>query len=432
MGKPWIVVGGFLVVAGLLFLAVQAWERAKAGRSQRWRPLAVALYCATGAAFSATMYFWFAQVLDETILAIAFAVVPPAIGALLWFRGYRQGAWMDRLAGSTRGRVFRGDDPERPSFGVLPSRFQVAIEVPDHGHRVLGVQYGLGHGEEPFTGSLAKAADAANTYSSVQVRTPKVPAMVIRTLRGAEPGSSRPLEDSQYTMNSLGDLAPAASLEPVELDGELNGWLSVRTEDPEFARAVLSTDVVSLIRSEPWFRLSNITFQDGTLRTSTFGELTENRLFSDSARLTRLAAAIPHAAWRHSGSDATVHEFLTACSEHADRPATHRGAVVREAINRRRKAADRTPVTTHAIVVRTVFALGLLAAGLFLAANPIFGWFSNAQPGEESGVGVVDTIFITAVGMALMAGGLGLAKASFWPARARRRQADPDHARPNG
>lgn len=239
-----------------------------------------------------------------------------------------------------------------------------AVEFGHNGHRLLGVEYGLGGSPEPAgTGDLM-----GGTYALIQLRTPVVPSVVITPATGAfEPERFTPLEDARITRNTVGAPKPDALLERFETGTEFDRRFTVTTSDPEFARALLGTGVRDLLDGDPWFRVREVAFHGGSLWASEAGTLTEEVMFADSRRLATLASTVD---WEDAdfravaaGSDTSDAGWL------GKRQGPLAG--LRGPLNRRREAGGRQPLSTLSLVARTVVALALVLPGLALAVNSL-------------------------------------------------------------
>lgn len=221
------------------------------------------------------------------------------------------------------------------------------VEFDHRGHRLLGVEYG----------DIEK-------YSMVQLRSPSVPTLVITPRLGAfEPERFTPIEDARITRNTVGAPKPDAELLPFEAGPEFDRRFTVTTSDEEFARAVLTDEVRALLMGEPWFRVREVVFHDGALWTVEAGRLTDGRVFDNSRQLARLAAAVPAELW---GAD-----FASGVDTSEEGWHGRRKGGVRAALNRRREARDRQPLSALSLTVRVVVALVLLVPGLLLAGNAL-------------------------------------------------------------
>lgn len=349
---PWLVVGGFVVAFGLLWVGSR-WD----GR----RPAGAAVaYGLAGIAFSETTLFWLSTGTGSAVPDLLWFAFPLLITILVAWRGYRQRTWIRRVGGNTM-----------PTFGVFPvgglavgydaaDREAVAATAEfDHfGHRLLGVQYTLGGPPEKEKGfqELAKVAQLVDgTYTMVELRTPVVPSLVIRPNTAAfEPERFTPLENARITRNTFGILRPDALLR--ELD-PVDRAFTVTAADPEFARSVLTDDIVALLTTDPWFRVRQIAFHNGSLYSTESGSLTEERMYHGARQLARLAALVP---WE----DAEFRAQAVAADTTDGDDTSLRGKV-----NRRRDKAGRQPVSALSLFVRTTMTLVFLLAGLSLAVN---------------------------------------------------------------
>lgn len=263
-------------------------------------------------------------------------------------------AWISRVGGAGE-----------PTFGVFPRRgFATGVDSPDrdpvgttvefgrHGHRLLAVEHGIG-GRTGLDGP----------YSTVQLRTPVVPSLVVTPNVGAfEPARFTPLEDARITRNTVGSLTPDVKLRRVELDPGFDRRFTVTTSDEDFARAALTGAVRELLLGEPWFRVRAVALHEGALWTTEAGGLTEERVLGNSRQLARLTAAVPHERWGADfGSDVDTSEEAW----------LGRRGGLRAALNRRREARDRQPLSALSLTVRTVIAVALLLPGLLLAGNAL-------------------------------------------------------------
>ncbi|WP_181771793.1 hypothetical protein [Amycolatopsis pittospori] len=347
LAGPWLIVAGYAAGFGLLFLG---------NRFDGRRPTAAAVcYALSGVAFSETSLYWLSAV-TEVAQWLWFAV-PPAIVALVVWRGYRQRTWIRRLGGSGT-----------QSFGVLP-RDGIALAYEDadpvatlvefdrNGHRLLGAEYTLGRPEG--LGEPIRTADLIDgTYTLIQLRTPVVPSLVVTPNVGAfEPERFTPFEDARITRNTIGSPKPDALLQRFETGSDFDRRFTITTSDPEFARAFLTPEVRDLLTRDPWFRVREVALHGGSLWATEAGTLTEQRMFIGVRRLALLASA---ADW----SD----EAFGAVAKAAD---TADGAGPGGSLNRRREAADRQPLSALSLVTRSVIALALVLPGLALAVNSL-------------------------------------------------------------
>lgn len=183
---------------------------------------------------------------------------------------------------------------DRPTFGVLPDHGRAAgheseveglrevVEFDHLGHRVLGIEYSSG------------TDVVGDTCTVVQLRTPVVPTLVLRAKPGAlAPERFTPLEDAKLTKNIYSSPSPDVDLEKVEPGVDLYRRVTVTTTDPEFATAVLTGPVRELLTTDPWFRVREVVFHDGSLWTGQSGRLSNGVLYTNACHLARLAAAVP-------------------------------------------------------------------------------------------------------------------------------------------
>ena len=357
---PWLILGGYAAGLGLLLLG---------SRLDGRRPTATALcYTASGVALSETSLYWLSAGTRSDVPGLLWVAFPLVIAGLAAWRAYRQRTWTQRLGSGS------------PTFGVLPLRgmavghdrpadaVAAAVELDHHGHRLLGLEYGLGSSGEPGFHDVAKAASLADgAYAMVQLRTPPVPSLVITPLTGAfEPERFTPLEDARITRNVIGSLKPDASLQRFETGTEFDRQCTIMTSDPDFAAAVLTPEVRSLFTGDPWFRVREVVFHGGSLWATEAGTLTEERLFTASRRLAMLAADVPAGCW---GDDTfTASADTDEASWVGERSLT---AVVRTPLNRRREAAGRQALSAPSLLARSVVALALVLPGLSLAGNAV-------------------------------------------------------------
>lgn len=219
----------------------------------------------------------------------AWELIPIAFTVLVWWRGYRQGTWMRRLAGQT-GVCYRGDG--LPSFGLL-SRFDSGVEFDVQGHRVLGVQFTAHEPDRPGLrpeGRLNQALTMVDsTYNLVQLRTPVVPAVVV----SPRPSEQNPFEDTKITRNRFADVLPDSLLRTVEVEAGFAERFEVCAADPDAARVLLTPEVQRLIMDDPWCRVRTIVFDRGALVTAESGQLTESVALGNARHLARIAAAVP-------------------------------------------------------------------------------------------------------------------------------------------
>ena len=375
---PWLVAGGYAVGLGLLLLG---------SRFDGQRPTAAAIcYTASGVALSETSLYWLSAGTRSDVPGVLWVAFPLVIAGLATWRAYRQRTWTRRLGGG------------RPSFGVLPSRgiavshdsraadaVAASVELDHGGHRLLGLEYGLGGpSREPGFPELTKAASTADgTYAMVQLRTPTVPTLVITPNVGAfEPERFTPLEDVRITRNTIGSLKPDAQLVRFEAGAEFDKRFTVTTSDPDFAAAVLTPEVRELLAGDLWFRVREVVFHGGSLWTTEAGALTEERLFTNGRRLALLAAAVR---WDDDTFAADISETDWVGK---------RGvmAAVRAPLNRRREAADRQPLSSPSLLARSVVALALLLPGLSLAGNAVAALTGLAPEVQLTVTGSLDSV----------------------------------------
>lgn len=321
--RPWFILGAFALAGLLAYLAVKAHGRADG----QGRTVSRILLACAGIVASATIFFWFSQVMDSRVLIGISIAFPAAVLLLLRWRSREQSGWLTRLAGQTSGVVYEMDGWERPGFGVLPSgrsavaaadqrgRFSHAIEFSLHDHRLLGVEYvdGAPEGADDFgsrkPGSFQKLARLANHHHLTQLRTPSVPTLLIRprtqlerqlAADGPDPHMMGPLEEAQLSGTMAAALDPDEDLLWFETgNGDFDQRFTVRTADPEFARQVLTPEVIALLKDERWFRLGPIAFQAGALWVGRYRKLTQESLFESGRHLVQLARAVDSAAWRY-------------------------------------------------------------------------------------------------------------------------------------
>ncbi|MFK0243607.1 hypothetical protein ACIQUM_02845 [Amycolatopsis azurea] len=359
LAGPWLIAGGYTVALALLLLG---------GRFDGRRPTAAAVsYALCGILVSETSLYWLSTGSGSAVPGWLWFAFPLVIMALAAWRGHRQKTWAGRLDGSGE-----------PSFGVLPVRgiavtgaspesVKTAIEFGHNGHRLLGVEYGLG-GSEDFP-DLARTTDLiGGTYALIQLRTPVVPSVVITPAIGAfEPERFTPLEDARITRNTVGAPKPDAVLQRFETGTEFDRRFTVTTSDPEFAAALLSPGVRGLLEGDPWFRVREVAFHGGALWAAEAGTLTEEMMFADSRRLAILASTVD---WEDA-------DFRSAAKASDTSDAGWLGgrrgplAGLRVPLNARREATGRQPLSSLSLVARTVVALALVLPGLALAVNSL-------------------------------------------------------------
>lgn len=415
-----ILLAGYALAVGCLALGVRWNNQAAAYQDRRRRTLAGVAYSAAGLAASAATYYWFSQAWNPVVVAVIFSGVPLLLGWWIWWRGFAQTRWMDRLAARGRAQYFSGRLPDRPTFGLLPGAgrarspddwgvgFEAAISLRTQGVDVLGVQYlhlqPPADQVEPWRGTLAKISDLDGTFSLVQVRTPEIPALIIRPRTGRErqeaygkdAGSINPMDDARYTRNMIGAIRPTAATEPVEFSGEFGKWFEVRAADPELAQAALTPQVRRALLADPWFRLGDVMFSDGVVWTTRFGRLTEARLFDASRRLTALAALMP--IWPDSSFAATVQSADTSVDSWGSDTERRRRRSLVDKINERRTIALRTPVSGPSLLMRLVLVLALGAWGFVWATNPLFDWHQPQADGTED----LDRVILPVFGVVML------------------------------
>lgn len=407
--KPWIVLGGYVVAFGLLWLGQRARDRALLVTEMPTPQLVKGLDRAAGLVATATTLYWLTLGTFSGPFMVVWAVFPVAAAVWLWTRKHRQADWMDRVAGRS-GTVFGEQNRGRPSFGVLPGGglavdnedprgdYDTAVEADLRGHRVLGIQYTLGQGgqrhrpelwsgqPEHRPGQLEQTVNAVgNTFNMVQLRTPHVPSLRIEPRSGderlraygaLEAGKIRPFEEARFTRNVFGGLTPEGDQQPFDADDDsFFKYFSVRTSDADFARSVLTAEVRDMVANEPWFRVREVVFHNGALWTNEFGELTEHGLLANARQLARLSAVVPAAAWSHRaaggvGDRGEVQRFLAAAgSLEATEKAWSGIGGMTDSVNERRTAADRQPLSMRSILVRVVLVLAFSLAGVSVAGN---------------------------------------------------------------
>lgn len=367
--EPWFVVGGFALGFALLWLAGRL-----DGRSGL---AATACYALCGVTFSATALYWLSAGTGSFVPQLIWIAFPVAFAALVAWRGWRQRTWIARIAGATRQQTFgvlphlgRGVALDHPD----PGSVRTAVEFDQQGHRVLGTEYSTAppHPNEPgaATAKVAEQIDSIN--SSVQLRIPVVPALVISPRTGAfEPEYPTPLEDARITRNYVGWLKPDLALDTYEVDAEFDRRFTVTTSDPEFAAAVLTDDVRAFIMNDLWFRVRSVALHGDAMWTTESGALTEDRMFGNSRRLAMLAAVVSAPVWEVWGGD----KAFAAVAAESDTSYISwnggRGGFLRTPVNRFREAADRQPVTSVSLTTRTVIALALVLLGLLPVLNSL-------------------------------------------------------------
>lgn len=416
--KPWIVLGGYVVAFGLLWLGQRARDRALLVTERPTPQLVKGLGRAAGLVATATTLYWLTLGTFSGPFMVTWSVFPVAGALWLWSRKHRQAEWMDRVAGRG-GAAFGEQNRGQPSFGVLPGGglavdnedprgdYDTAVEADLRGHRILGVQYTLGQGGQRHRpelsprqpghrpGQFEQTVDAAgNTFNVVQLRTPQVPTLSIeprsgderlRTYGALDAGKIRPFEEARFTRNVVGGLSPEGDLQPFDADdASFVKHFSVRTGDADFARSVLTAEVRDLIANDPWFRVRQVVFHNGALWTNEFGQLTEHGLLTSARQLARLSAVVPAVTWSHraaagTGDRGDVPRFLaTAGSLEATEKTWSGVGGMTDSVNERRTAADRQPLSRRSILVRVVLVLAFSLAGVSVAGNGLLSLLSLA------------------------------------------------------
>ncbi|MFI5605986.1 hypothetical protein [Amycolatopsis sp. NPDC051903] len=365
---PWFVVGGYALAFVLMWIA---------GRAERRSPVASAVcYSLSGIAISEASLYWLSAGTGSDVPQLLWYAFPLVVTVLVMWRGWHQRNWVKRL-----------DSVDEPAFGFLPHRgVAVALDHPDpsprratvefthNGHRLLGMEYSTRPPREnevfAAAGQVAEEIDSVN--SVVELRIPHVPALTISPRTGAfEPEHFTPLEDARITRNAFGWLRPDTTFGSFEVDPEFDRRYSVSTSDPEFAHAVLTGEVRELIMTDLWFRVHQVAFHGDALWTTDTGGLTEDRMFGNSRRLAVLAAAVPAPVWETWAADRDFHTAATRSDTSYDGWSGKRGGFIRTPVNRRREAADRQPVTSTSLTVRSLIALGLIALGAGPVGNSV-------------------------------------------------------------
>lgn len=357
---PWLIVGGYALAFVLMGIA---------GRLERRSPVASAVcYSLAGIAISEASLYWLSAGTDSDVPQYLWFVFPLIVTALIMWRGWHQRNWISRL-----------DAVDEPTFGFLPHRGRaVALDHPDpwprratvefthNGHRLLGMEYSTQPPREnevfAAAGKVAEEIDSIN--SVVELRIPNVPTLTIASRTGAfEPEHFTPFEDARITRNAFGWLEPDTTVDTFEVDPEFDRRYAVTTSDPEFARAMLTGAVREMFMTDLWFRVHQVAFRGSAMWTTDTGGLTEDRMFGNSRRLAMLAAAVPAAVWETWAGDREFHAVATRADTGYDGWFGTRGGFIRTAVNRKREAADRQPVTSTSLTARTLVALGLIALG---------------------------------------------------------------------
>ncbi|WP_326568091.1 hypothetical protein VSH64_40870 [Amycolatopsis rhabdoformis] len=251
---------------------------------------------------------------------------------------------------------------------------RTTVEFDQQGHRVLGIEYSTARREEDerFAGAAKVAEQLDSIYSAVQLRIPTVPALVVSPRTGAfEPDHFTPLEDARITRNSFGWLKPDLALDTFEVDAEFDRRFSVTTSDPEFAAAVLTGEARALLLCDLWFRVHQVALHGDAMWTSESGGLTEDRTFGNSRRLAMLAAAIPSPIWEVWSGDKAFAAVAAGSDTSYNSWHGGRGGFVRTPVNRFRETADRQPLSSMSIAVRTLIAAVLVLPGLSTAVNSV-------------------------------------------------------------
>ncbi|QWF79685.1 hypothetical protein [Amycolatopsis sp. CA-230715] len=391
---PWLILGGYAVAVVLVYLA--QWLERRTGMTGRGRTPSLVLYSLAAAAASETTQWWLDWGTSSSIPSTLWWAVPAIVAVLVWLFAWRQRTWMAKVVADNHGSYFSGDEPEKPSFGILYHRgrpvdsadpaagFRAALEFDLRGYRISGVQYRTSDGiprDDRDPGSAAKAADAVDsTYSLVQLRTPHVPTLLVQArstaeqqekFGGLEPGEFHPFEDMRITRNAIGAPLPDVALEDFELDDNaFTKRFSLRTNDSAFARAALDEKTRALLLDRPWFRVREVAFHHGSLWTAQSGPLTEDKLFDNAAHLAELATTVPSGAWRTgSGNHEFTEQFVALRDTAPETAAPVSGNSLTAPVNARRRAASRQPLSAVSLAVRTLFVVALAAVGLSLAGN---------------------------------------------------------------
>jgi hypothetical protein len=421
-----LLLGGYAAAVACLSLGVRWQDRAAAHQDPRRRTWARFSYAAAGLLASATTYYWFSLVWNPVVLALLVGGGSALLAWWIWWRGFAQLRWMDRLAAGGRAQYYHGRLHDRPAFGLLPGAgrarqpddpgagFEAAISLRTQGIDVLGVQYlhlqPPADQVEPWRGTLAKLSDLDGTFAMVQVRTPEIPTLIIRPRSGQErheshgtdAGPINPLDDARYTRNMTGAIRPSKATETVAFDGEFGKWFQVQAADPQLAARALTPQVRRALLADPWFRLGDVVFSDGVVWTTRWGRLTETRLFDASRRLTALAALLPSGIWADDTFATALRAADTSAegwgSDTARRP--HRRTLV-DAVNERRTIALRTPVSAGGLVTRLILALAIAGLGGYMATDAIFGWSEPAQAARDTLDAIALAVF--GAGMVLLA-----------------------------
>lgn len=262
----------------------------------------------------------------------------PVLLGLWWiFRAFQQKSWMQRWAGRT-GMVLDKDRPGRPSFGLLSAcghavrfddpagSFDLAVEADSAGHRVLGIQFRRGMDASTESAeNLTKVEQTDSRQFMVQLACPVVPALVLDPVQMREllPGESRwatVTDDTRIAMETFNAPVPPLPLKTVERQDwaqEFRVRFEVRTENEEFAMAVLTPQVQHLVANDGWLRLRRFGCHFGTLWVTGKGRLTEANMRAGVQSLARLAAAIPPEVWRAFAPAPDAERFLTRIRQQA-------------------------------------------------------------------------------------------------------------------
>ncbi|WP_033291172.1 hypothetical protein [Amycolatopsis jejuensis] len=363
---PWFIVGGYLLSFALLWLA---------GWAERRNPTVSAVcYALCGIAVSETTLYWLAAGTGSDLPQLVWIAFPLVITALIAWRGWHQRSWVNRLGAGSE-----------PTFGFLPHRGRaVPLDHPDpgprrttvefthQGHWLLGIEYSSNPPREgeSFAGVAKVAEEIDSVNAVVELRIPAVPALWISPKQGAfEPEFFTPFEDARITRNHFGWLRPDTAVDSVEIDPDFDRRFTVMTSDPEFAAAVLTGACREMIMNDLWFRVHEVAFHGTAIWTTDTGGLTEDRMFGNSRRLAMLAAAVPAPVWEVWGGDRDFHDLTTRSDPSYDAWFGKRGGFIRTPVNRRREAADRQPVTSISLTMRSLIALGLIALGFGAVGN---------------------------------------------------------------
>ncbi|MBB4686488.1 hypothetical protein [Amycolatopsis jiangsuensis] len=363
---PWAVVGGYLLSFVLLWIA---------GRSEARGPVAAAIcYALCGIAVAGTTLYWLAAGADSLLSPALCLAIVLVVVALIVGRGWQQQRWIKRLSAAAE-----------PSFGLLPHRGRaVPLDHPDpgprrrtvefehRGHRLLGMEYSTEPPQEggkfAFLSKLAEEIDSIN--SVVELRIPQLPALTISpNTKAFEPEFFTPLEDARIVRNQFGWLRPDTTLHSHEVDPEFDRRFSVYTSDPEFAAAVLTGECREMIMNDLWFRVHQFAIFGDAMWTTDTGGLTEDRMFGNARRLAMLAAVIPAPVWEVWGGDRAYGALAARSDTSYYGWFGRRGGFVRTPVNRRREAADRQPLTSISLTLRSLIMLGMVALGLGTLTN---------------------------------------------------------------